>query len=66
MNKEYEMEMEREIYHEMLDIIRSDTVSDIVDALVRKRILSVKTKIHLMLDANRHQSVAFLSVGDEE
>ncbi len=60
MNKEYEYEMEREIYHQMLDIIANgDIVEDIEDELVRKRILTIKTKIHLMLDAN-----AFLSVGD--
>lgn len=62
MNKEYEYEMEREIYHQMLDIIANgDIVEDIEDELVRKRILTIKTKIHLMLDAN-----AFLSVGDEQ
>ena len=46
----------------MLDIIANgDIVEDIEDELVRKRILTIKTKIHLMLDAN-----AFLSVGDEQ
>jgi len=58
MNKEYEMEMEREIYRSMLDMIdNGDIVEDIEDALVRKRILAVKTKIHLMLDANAFMSV---------
>ena len=68
MSKKYEMEMEREIYHQMLDIIENgDIVEDIEDALVRKRILSVKTKIHLMLDANASLPLGFLyRVGDEQ
>ncbi len=54
MNKEkYETEMEREIYKSMLDMIHNgDIVEDIRDAVVRKRILHVKTVLHRMLDAN--------------
>tara|TARA_R100001443_G_scaffold32966_1_gene46956 strand:- start:136 stop:327 length:192 start_codon:yes stop_codon:yes gene_type:complete len=58
MNKEYEYEMEREIYRSMLDLIdNGDIVEDIEDAATRKRILHVKTVLHRMLDAN-----AFISV----
>ena len=63
MNKErYEMEMEREIYRSMLDMIdNGDIVEDMTDAATRKRILHVKTVLHRMLDAN-----AFLSVTNGE
>ena len=58
MNKEYEYEMEREIYRSMLDMIdNGDIVEDIEDAATRKRILHVKTILHRMLDANAFMSV---------
>jgi len=70
MNKQrYEIEMEREIYHQMLDIIANgDIVEDIEDAAARKRILHVKTILRRMLDANAfHESgLDHLSVGDEQ
>ena len=59
MNKEYEMEMEREIYRSMLDMIdNGDIVEDIEDVATRKRILHVKTILHRMLDANAFMSVS--------
>ena len=55
MSKEYEMEMEREIYRSMLDMIdNGDIVEDIEDAATRRRILHVKTILHRMLDANAY------------
>jgi len=59
MNKErYEMEMEREIYRSMLDMIdNGDIVEDITDVATRKRILHVKTVLHSMLNANAFMSV---------
>jgi len=58
MSKEYEMEMEREIYRSMLDMIdNGDIVEDIEDVATRKRILHVKTILHRMLDANAFMSV---------
>jgi len=59
MSKEYEMEMEREIYRSMLDMIdNGDIVEDIEDVATRKRILHVKTILHRMLDANAFMSVS--------
>ena len=58
MSKEYEKEMEREIYRSMLDMIdNGDIVEDIEDVATRKRILHVKTILHRMLDANAFMSV---------
>ncbi len=55
MSKEYEKEMEREIYRSMLDMIdNGDIVEDIEDAATRRRILHVKTILHRMLDANAY------------
>ena len=57
MSKEYEKEMEREIYRSMLDMIdNGDIVEDIEDAATRRRILHVKTILHRMLDANAFMS----------
>ena len=53
MSKEYEYEMEREIYRSMLDMIdNGDIVEDIEDAATRKRILHIKCVLHAVLDAN--------------
>ena len=55
MSKEYEKEMEREIYRSMLDMIdNGHIVEDIEDAATRRRILHVKTILHRMLDANAY------------
>jgi hypothetical protein len=67
MNKEKdEMDMEREIYRSMLDMIdNGDIVEDMVDAATRKRILHVKTVLHRMLDAN-YVEKAFLNLSNGE
>lgn len=59
MSKEYEYEMEREIYRSMLDMIDNGDIveSFYYDAATRKRILHVKTVLHRMLDANAFMSV---------
>ena len=61
MNKEkYEMEMEREIYRSMLDMIdNGDIVEDISNEGMKKRVLHVKTVLHRMLDANAFIAVTY-------